>query len=97
MSDRALARSTDPETSHESARLLNVTRVEEMVLITLTRLGGRGSSYQIAVACPILQRETISSRLKPLERKGKVRRDSVQMGSRGRPEIVWAISGESIQ
>ena len=82
----ALARRGDPVTSYEAAASINVQRAENQVLETLRDLGGKAINNEIAehIGCRV---NASSPRMKPLERKGKVRRTE----ERRNRQIVWEI------
>jgi DNA-binding CsgD family transcriptional regulator len=63
--DRALARTSDPDTSHEAAEKINVTKRQKEVLRTLS--GKRLTASEIADLMR-LNRDSVSPRMKPLER-----------------------------
>lgn len=94
------ARNTDPETSHEAADHLNekggASRIEGIALHALEAIGGRGTAYQIETKVKQdhdLDSNTISPRLKPLERKGLIRRTDQRGPGRGsRRQIVWEVA-----
>lgn len=86
----AFARRTDPETSHASARKLDVSRVEKQMASALGA-HGPGSSEDVTdwTGLPLV---TVSPRLKPMERKGVVYRKGKKVNRSGRTAIVWALS-----
>jgi len=93
----AYARSADPETSQEAAAAMRgeaATRVECLVLEALIRIGGLGTAYQIEVEVqrlhPTIHGNTITPRLKPLERKNLVERTDRRGPGRGsHSQIAW--------
>jgi len=81
----AFARHTDPLTSHLAAGRVNVPKREQEALDALRGLPLRqGTSREIARAAGV-DKWSISPRMKPLERKGFVRRLSTTRAS----QIVW--------
>ncbi len=96
----ALARSSDPETSKlaaDSVKGEEAGRVERIVLDALLRLGGDATAYQIELEVqrvhPGLDSNSITPRLKPLERKGLVIRTDRRGPGRGtRKQIVWEVT-----
>jgi DNA-binding CsgD family transcriptional regulator len=88
--DTALARNTDPGTSHAAARGVAVQERERQVLETLRRYGPL-TTFEIARHLGI-SRETISPRLKPLARKALVRDTGERRSSGGTKNcIVWGL------
>ena len=95
----AHARRQDPDTSHQAATAFRgeaAGRVEQIVLDALSRLGGSGTAYQIEVEAqrihPNMDSNTITPRLKPLERKRRVKRTDKRGPGRGsRKQIVWEV------
>ena len=96
----AHARRQDPETSHQAAAAFRgeaAGRAEQIVLDALDRLGGSGTAYQIEVETqkihPHIDSNTITPRLKPLEKKGHIRRTDRRGPGRGsRKQIIWEVS-----
>ena len=82
----ALARSADPETSKDAARRVDVTKREREALEGLRRLGGSGTSTEIAEVMGA-DKWSISPRMKPLEDKGELRRTD----ERRNKQIVWEL------
>lgn len=82
----AYARTTDPDTSHEAAARVNVTALEATALRGLALLGGEGTSKEIARAVG-KEWTTISPRMKPLERQGKV----VRTDRRREGQTIWRL------
>lgn len=81
--ERAKARRTDPRTSHDAAAKVDVTKGEALVIEALMRFGPMTTAEIAArVGRP---RENISSRLRPLERKGMVKDSEQRRGG----SIVW--------
>lgn len=68
----AYARHTDPQSSHDAARSVDTTTLEQLVMLALEELGG-GTSASVSEHLD-LDRVSISPRFKPLERKGLIRR-----------------------
>ena len=83
----AFARATDPQTSHDAARTVDVTLREAQALKGLSMLGGSGTSRQVAEVVGV-DKWSISPRFKPLEAKGRVRRTD----ERHQGQIVWALT-----
>lgn len=83
--EKAKARRTDPQTAHDAAATVDTTMGESLVIEALTRFGPMNTTEIAAkIGRP---RENISSRLRPLERKGIVKDSGARRGS----SIVWAL------
>lgn len=82
----ALARSSDPITSHDAARHVDTNALEHLVLAELRN--GPGTTEDLARR---LNRSlvTVSPRLKPLEAKGLVRRAGRARNQSGSLATVW--------
>ena len=86
------ARQSDPETSHQAARTLTPTQLEDKVLTAL-KLHPAGATTHELAAMLKLSLVTVSPRMAPLSRKGLVvdsgRR---KCGESGRRSIVWRLA-----
>ena len=85
-------RRTDPATSREAAEAIveQLPRLEAVVLEAVTAAGKRGAtSHEIADATG-LSLVTVSPRLRPLARRGKV----IESGQRRDGRIVWIATEE---
>ncbi|MFL6229319.1 MAG: helix-turn-helix domain-containing protein [Pyrinomonadaceae bacterium] len=82
------ARRSDPDTSRAAARSVDTQRVEQVVLDAL-KLAPAGLTTEELVDRTGLSLVTVSPRMKPLERKGLVRRGAKRANSSGRSAIVW--------
>lgn len=95
----ALARRTDPPTSHTAARSVNAAlpRLEAIVLDALRRAGTAGlTSWELADATG-LDRVTASPRLAPLAAKGLALASEVRrLGPSGRAGIVWVATNSGV-
>lgn len=82
----AVARSTDPRTSHDAAGKVDATALERIVLDTLRQYPGGLTSHEIneLTKCGLV---SISPRMKPLETRGLIER-------RGRRDgrTVWRLT-----
>jgi len=89
MSD-ALARATDPATSHEAAEHVDTETLETRVLFALAIFQYGATTHQLAA---YLQESlvTVSPRMAPLRRKGKI----VDSGMRENGRTVWALVKQS--
>ena len=86
--NRALARTTDPGTSHAAAASVNVSEMESVVLDAIRALGD-ATSWEVSRHVGI-ERVTVSPRFKPLEVKGLIRRTGkTRPGESGRQSQVW--------
>lgn len=81
-----LARRTDPATAQEAAASVPATDLELLVLTALQE--GAATTEELARRLD-LSLVTVSPRLKPLERKGFVRRAGRRQNVSGRPATVW--------
>lgn len=84
--DGAYARSSDPQTSKDAARRVDVTKMEGRVLVGLGLLEGSGTTAQIAKVMNT-DKWSISPRMKPLEKKGEIRRTDM----RWKGQIIWKL------
>lgn len=84
MSNPALARSTDPVESHIAAAKVETTPLEDRVLFAL---GQRPMTTHQLAAYLDLSLVTVSPRLAPLRRKGKVQRS----GRTDNGRAVWEL------
>lgn len=82
---RALARRRDPATSHRAARRINAGSVSARIVESL-RAYGAGSSHDLAVRLG-LSLVTVSPRMRPLQRAGRVAESNVDEHGR----IVWYV------
>lgn len=82
------ARHDDPETSHDAAHSVNATALEKECWEALVKFGDL-TTEEIALRLgrPL---QTVTPRLVPLERKGRVARTPLRRpGVSGRGRIVW--------
>lgn len=91
--EKALTRSTDPDTSHMAAERVDVQKSEKPVLdCLLANYPLAMTAVEISLAIKV-DKWTVSPRLKPLEEKGKVERygKKVAINSNGRTsqQIAW--------
>lgn len=88
----ALARHTDPATSHIAADSLgNVTSLEQLVLNQLKELKAPGATTFELAALLDLSVITVSPRMAPLRAKGLVRDSGFRArGPSGRFHTIWA-------
>lgn len=88
----ALARSTDPTTSHQAAFDFSskVTAIEQRILDELRGLGRGGLTTHALAAVLGLELVTVSPRMKPLVEKHLVRDSGRRAESpSGRKRIIW--------
>ena len=97
----AAARAIDPDTSKEAADHMNksgaASRAELIVLRSLRNIGGEGTAFQIEIKAkkkhPKIDSNTITPRLKPLERKRLIKRTDRRGAGRGaRKQIIWEVT-----
>lgn len=98
--NHALARSSDPITSHQAAFDFDAAAVgiEQRILIELRSIRGRGGMTTHALAAVLgLELVTVSPRMKPLADKRLVRRSGrFSESSTGRKRIVWEAATATI-
>jgi predicted ArsR family transcriptional regulator len=91
----ALARSSDPTTSHQAAFEFDakVTAIEQRILDELRGLGRGGLTSHALAAVLGLELVTVSPRLRPLVTKGLVRDSGRRAESpSGRARIIWELN-----
>lgn len=89
MSTEALARATDPSTSHAAAASIEPTALEDRVLQCLRRNPHGLTSTEIAERLNLAP-WTVSPRIKPMREKGLVLDSGIKRkGASGRSSIVW--------
>jgi hypothetical protein len=84
----AHARSTDPWTSHVSAKETDANKSERLVWETLWETGDAMTTYDIAQYTG-KDDGSITPRMKPLLRKGLVVKAGFKMGPRRKPMTTW--------
>lgn len=86
---RALARSSDPDTSHAAAAGVQVETVEARVLGAL-RLRPAGLTTHDLASALGLSLVTVSPRMRPLVKRGEVRDSGFRARLPGQPSrIIW--------
>ena len=85
----AMARRTDPDTSHIAALTVDANRLEKLVVSALMQYPKGCTVKEISVILDI-DKWSISPRMKPLEGKGLVERTT----ERRDRSIVWRIADE---
>lgn len=89
----AIARGTDPVTSHAAAFGVDVTQLERRVLYTLTLvpLNAGLTSEELAerLELPVV---SVSPRLRPLADKGLIYEAGTRAGLSNRQRIVWKLA-----
>ena len=85
----AMARRTDPDTSHIAALTVDANRLEKLVVSALMQYPNGCTVKEISVILDI-DKWSISPRMKPLEGKGLVERTA----ERRDRSIVWRIADE---
>jgi len=81
----ALARNTDPQTSHDAAATVDLAPLQEAVVSVLDRRGVTGATTLEIANSTGLPRVSVSPRMKPLEGAGLVFRTSRRRGG----GVVW--------
>lgn len=90
----ALARSTDPATSHQAAFTFDAVAetIQQRILAELRGLGRGGMTTHALAAVLSLELVTVSPRMKPLVTAGLVRDSGRRSDSpSGRARIIWEI------
>lgn len=96
MNDKALARNTDPFTSHEAAALVDLNSAEQAVLQAIIKSGSTGLIAAELPAITGLPLNTASARTRPLVNKGFITDSGEKRkGPNGRRQIVWKAIGAS--
>lgn len=88
----ALARNSDPDTSHEAAESVRpvVTYLENKVLFELQLAGSAGMTVDQLVDATGLDKVTVSPRLRPLCNKRLIRESATKRkGKSGVLQTVW--------
>lgn len=83
-----LARSTDPETSHDAAKLIDASRLEMIVLEEFRGAKKGLTADELAKRLPGLPLNTITPRIAPLVRKGYLMPTGRRKASSGRSQRV---------
>lgn len=87
--DNALARNTDPETSHIAAAGVDVTTTERLVFDAICSFGEDGAiSDELVELLPELGYRTVTPRYAPLMRKGLIEVIGWRPGRIGKPQRV---------
>lgn len=100
MTDTALARSGDPDTSWDAAASINgqLTYLESVVLGALRDAGARGCTIDELTEVTSLDKVTASPRLRPLCNKRLVIESGTKRpGKSGRAQMVWKIAPAAAQ
>jgi predicted ArsR family transcriptional regulator len=82
-------RNNDPSTSIVAASTLNTSDLENLVVEAIKN-NAPGTTEEIA-AWTELSIVTVSPRMRPLERKGIVRRIGKRQNASGRPATIWGL------
>jgi len=91
----ALARATDPATSHAAARTVTPTlqHLHALILAALTGAWTKGLTTHEIAACTDVEWGSITPRMLPMEKLGFVKRSGSRIPpGRTRPSIVWFIT-----
>ena len=90
----AHARRSDPDTSHAAADSMDPTRLNKLqrkALVALVVCQGQGTNDEIVELSGETWR-TITPRMRPLERRGLVRRSGERRARSGKMQTVWEIT-----
>jgi DNA-binding MarR family transcriptional regulator len=90
----AHARRSDPDTSHAAADSMDPTRLNKLqrkALVALVVCQGQGTNDEI-VELSGETWQTITPRMRPLERRGLVRRSGERRARSGKMQTVWEIT-----
>jgi hypothetical protein len=90
----ALARRTDPQSSHEAARQMTLTgmgfKQREEVLDLVRRFPGHTSLELAALPCATLDRYQIARRTAELAKTNQIRAGATRTDyATGRPSVTW--------
>lgn len=87
----AVARTSDPSTSHDAAASVHSTSLEAKILDKLKSYAAPGATtYELAAALA-LSLVSVSPRMKPMQKKGLVRDTGYRArGASGRQQIIWS-------
>lgn len=87
---RAYARTTDPETSHESAKAIerHLPPVEAKMLKAIPFAPADATLDEVMDATG-LEKVTVSPRFKPMEEKGLIVRTGARLGHSNRQQTSW--------
>lgn len=91
---RAYARSTDPDTSHEAAESVDVSKLEGLVLSVLKMIYPRDANWREVSEHPIIteanvDRQSVSPRFKRLEEKGLAERTGERRMGWKKSQETW--------
>ena len=89
MSAAALARSTDPSTSHEAADRCDAQSLEMLVLATLKK--GPATMHDVALAIGV-NLVSVSPRFAQLRRKGLLVDSGLRDTTSRMPRTIWRLS-----
>lgn len=90
---RARARLTDPDTSHEAAKAVNVTARQMEVLVALARFPAGATAEELCDSAS-LPWNTATPRLRPLARNGCIAEAGRKRASTGRNQIIWKVTAK---
>lgn len=88
--DRAHARTTDPETSHEAAAAVDMPKRQQEIMDALNAFAGGLATMQMVAEHMGIELVCVSPGFAPLRRKGKIIDSGKRWkGPSGRRRIVW--------
>lgn len=88
--EQALARGSDPATSHEAAASVDTSKLAALIIGALEELGAPSTTGEIAIRLGY-PRDSISPRMKPLAKSGKVRPNGRKLNPSGRAALLWEL------
>ncbi len=92
----AHARRSDPPTSHAAALGVNVTQRQAEVLRALAHFYVEGAIAEEICDYSCKPWNSVTPRLRPLQRQGLVRENGRKKASTGRMQIVWIITEDGL-
>jgi hypothetical protein len=94
----AFARSTDPETSQQAARTVNVTYLEGKVVAAIKALDYAGATQDDVVKLTGLPSNSVTPRFKPLLDKGVVYASGSRKGASGKSQrLLFLTPGVNVE
>jgi hypothetical protein len=88
MFDWGLARKSDPQTSHDAAKSIDASRLEQIVLGAFKRAQDGLTQDELSDALPNFPLNTLTPRVAPLIRKGFLEVSGRRPGRSGRGQRV---------
>jgi hypothetical protein len=88
MFDWGLARNTDPKTSHDAAKSIDASRLEQIVLGAFKTAQDGLTQDELGDTLPNIPLNTLTPRIAPLIRKGYLEVSGRRLGRSGRHQRV---------